>query len=86
MREIHVEPLGPANDAPVEVTQELVALWFVEDAESLDPLHQMFWDGMFGKQAPNDPVLLAIWQSGAFADELLRERTAEAAAVMDMLP
>jgi hypothetical protein len=75
MREIHVEPLGPANDTPTEVTQELVALWFVEDADALDPLHQMFFDGLLDKQPPNDPVLLSIWQSGAFAAELQSEIT-----------
>lgn len=86
MREKHAEPLGPANDLPVRVTQELVALHFVDDADALAPMHPQFWAGMLNETAPNDPDMLAIWESGAFAAELLRELHADAASTMEMLP
>ncbi len=74
-RQKHAEPLGPANDRALEVTQELVALYVVEEPGSMDPVMPVFEDGVRAwrtgiENAPEDPELLAIWQSGVLAGEL----------------
>ena len=74
-RQKHAEPLGPANDRPLEVTQELVALYVTEEPGSMDPLMPVFEEGVRAYRTgigepPLDPELLAIWQSGVFAAEL----------------
>jgi hypothetical protein len=70
----HVEPLGPANNASLEVTQELAALLYVEEPGSIDPVLPAFHDGLFNNPPPDDPDLLAVWESGAFASELFQIR------------
>jgi hypothetical protein len=67
-------PLGPANDAPLEVTQELVALFYAETpgASSLIPLSDPeFSDGLAGKDPAADARIF-VWESGALAAELVK--------------
>jgi hypothetical protein len=67
------QPMGPANDTPLEVTQELVALYYAEDPVALGELvnWSIFHDGLIGKPAPEDPVARSIWESGALAAHLV---------------
>lgn len=80
-RKKHAEPLGPANITPLEVTQELVALYYMDDPTSLSPMlrESVFHDGLTGKPAPepkdeNDhdgKLDRAIWEAGALAAHLI---------------
>lgn len=67
------QPMGPADETPLEVTQELVALYYAEDPMSLGELvnWSLFHDGLIGKPAPEDPVARSIWESGALAAHLV---------------
>lgn len=63
---------GPANDKPLAVTQELVALMYADDPIGLGALafEDAFLEGMTGKSAP--AVDRYIWESGALAAHLIR--------------
>ncbi len=73
MRIKHTDPaqvLGPANDGPARVTQELVALFYAFEPEAIGAPPAAFYDGLFDGPPPADPELLVVWESGAFAAEL----------------
>lgn len=81
MRRKHAEPLGPANDEPIQITQEIVAMFYADDPTMVSPMlrESVFHDGLCGRPAPvpkdeddKDGLLdLSIWEAGALAAHLI---------------
>jgi hypothetical protein len=67
------KPLGPANDRAIEVTQELVAIFYVDCPTSVAPMlyASAFHAGMVDGPCPDDEVGRAVWESGALAAHLI---------------
>lgn len=70
MRQRHAETLGPANDTDLAVTQERVALMYMDDPIALGTLvyEDAFLAGLTGKP-PVEPRY--IWETGALAAHLI---------------
>lgn len=64
--------LGPANNHSLAVTMELTALLWSEEPKSIGPVLPAFLDGVFNGPPPEDPEMVPIWESGAFAAELMQ--------------
>lgn len=74
MRIKHTDPaqvLGPANDGPARVTQELVAMFYAFEPAFSGAPPEAFYDGVFDGPPPEDPEMLIVWESGALAAELM---------------
>lgn len=67
----HTIPLGPANDAPLVVTQELVALFYAEEPAVLSFIvgTKEFSAGLSGEPPPDERRF--IWETGALAAHLI---------------
>jgi len=70
VRRRHAEAIGPANDAKLVVTQELVALMYADNPVALGSLvyEDAFLAGLTGKP-PMEPRY--IWETGALAAHLI---------------
>lgn len=65
-----MKSLGPANDKPLCVTQELVAMYYAESPTILGRLvhEDAFFAGLTGKP-PVEPI--EVWETGALAAHLI---------------
>jgi hypothetical protein len=70
--------IAPANDRSLEVTQELVALFYAEDREALSPWPNdpVFAAGLHGSKPPEDDAWFSFseryrWEAGALAAHLI---------------
>lgn len=63
--------LGPSTET-LESVQELTALMYALEPDSVVPVPPAFFDGVFDGPPPEDPEHMVLWESGALAAELMQ--------------